>query len=92
MINTGLAGYAAMRGTSLREARPQAAKHVDMIHSNLWREWDRRSGPLIQQIEMVKDKFNDMAIGPVLSQFLQSSEQVVRAMLARSARKLSAVN
>jgi len=84
VINTGLAGYAAMTGTSLHEARPQAAKHADMINSNLWREWDRRSGPLIERIDRVEKQYKDMAIGPVLSRFLKSSDQLVATILRKS--------
>jgi hypothetical protein len=84
VINTGLAGYAAMTGTSLHEARPQAAKHADMINSKLWREWDRRSGPLIERIDRVEKQYKDMAIGPVLSRFLKNSDQLVETILRKS--------
>jgi hypothetical protein len=84
-MNTGLAGYAAMTAKSLREAQPEAVKHINLITSNLWREWERRSHPLIQQIARVENQYQDTTIGPVLSQFLRSSEHVVRGMLTRSA-------
>jgi len=80
VINTGLAGYAAMTGTSLREARSQAAKYADLIIANMWSEWDQRSGPLIERIERVEKRYEGMAIGPVLSQFLQNADQVVQTI------------
>jgi hypothetical protein len=84
VINTGLAGYAAMAGTSAREARSQAAKHADMINSNLRSEWDQRSGPLIERIEWVEKQCKDMAIGPVLSRFLQNADQIVQTMSGKA--------
>jgi hypothetical protein len=79
-INAGLMGFAAMTGTTLREARPQAGKHVDMINSKLRREWDRRSGPLIERLERIDKQYKETAIGPLLSQFVQSSDQIVQTI------------
>jgi hypothetical protein len=85
MINTGLAGYAGMTGKGLREARPEAVNHVDLIKWNLWREWERLSCPLIKRIESVERRYHETAIGPVLSEFLRNVDRIVEMMLRKSA-------